>query len=458
MPPRRRPRSWLAGRLRSAAGAVQRLAGLVENTGVPPAIPAEVPRRLGEPPQHWLNLVAAHAPGLLRELDLDATPGGVEQTPGRDDRQDGRGEGGLPSSAQAHPYEVVEGTGSADEKDRRLAERAGRRARGPATQPDDDARGVRASGTADDLGATDGPSTVGGPGAPDGHGLSRTAGLGGRDGLGRTAGLAGTAGVAGTGGSDVLGRMGAVGADGRPDGWRPSGRDGRSGRVVDAGPDGRPGGSGIGSVSPGGDSDAAIHVSGGHGGEAASSPANRRWSGRILDRWPSRPSSWSGAATQTATSAAPVGPARRDTTTTDARVPTRAGVPAAPPLATRRGSPPEIVEEFGPSRGTFQPRSTTAPTAVGGMAVGGADRWPALPDERAQQGGVRATRPAEPDRSHRDQREPSAGQWSVGTMFPASTAVDPWPELPDDTPLWTVPGAALDAGHVDRLDREQAGS
>ncbi|MET8255414.1 hypothetical protein [Micromonospora sp. NPDC005197] len=42
-------------------------------------------------------------------------------------------------------------------------------------------------------------------------------------------------------------------------------------------------------------------------------------------------------------------------------------------------------------------------------------------------------------------------------MFPASTAVDPWPELPDDTPLWTVPGAALDAGHVDRLDREQAG-
>ncbi|MEV4388028.1 hypothetical protein AB0J68_20305, partial [Micromonospora sp. NPDC049580] len=73
MPPRRRPRSWLAGRLRSAAGAVQRLAGLVENTGVPPAPPAEVPRRLGEPPQHWLNLVAAHAPGLLRELDLDSS-------------------------------------------------------------------------------------------------------------------------------------------------------------------------------------------------------------------------------------------------------------------------------------------------------------------------------------------------------------------------------------------------
>ncbi|MFC7710561.1 hypothetical protein [Micromonospora lupini] len=43
----------------------------------------------------------------------------------------------------------------------------------------------------------------------------------------------------------------------------------------------------------------------------------------------------------------------------------------------------------------------------------------------------------------------------------ASTAeaavVDPWPELPDDGPLWTVPGAGLDAPHVDRLDREQAG-
>ena len=39
MPPRRHPRSWLAGRLRSAAGAVQRLAGQVEPTGHLPRRP-----------------------------------------------------------------------------------------------------------------------------------------------------------------------------------------------------------------------------------------------------------------------------------------------------------------------------------------------------------------------------------------------------------------------------------
>ncbi|MEW1588383.1 hypothetical protein AB0283_23415, partial [Micromonospora vinacea] len=79
MPPRRRPRSWLAGRLRSAAGAAQRLAGRVEPAGhlpTPSPTPVATPRRFGEPPQHWLDLVAAHAPGLLHDLDLDASPAG----------------------------------------------------------------------------------------------------------------------------------------------------------------------------------------------------------------------------------------------------------------------------------------------------------------------------------------------------------------------------------------------
>ncbi|MGQ5261548.1 hypothetical protein ACTWLT_12385 [Micromonospora sp. ZYX-F-536] len=56
-----------------------------------------------------------------------------------------------------------------------------------------------------------------------------------------------------------------------------------------------------------------------------------------------------------------------------------------------------------------------------------ADRapWPALPDG-------------------------SVGGWSA-------TARGLWPELPDDQPLWTVPGEALDAAQHGRLDREQAG-
>ncbi|WP_433111628.1 hypothetical protein [Micromonospora sp. CA-246542] len=52
------------------------------------------------------------------------------------------------------------------------------------------------------------------------------------------------------------------------------------------------------------------------------------------------------------------------------------------------------------------------------------------------------------------------GHWPVSAPFPSAAVgpgVDPWPALPDDGPLWTVPGAALDAGHERRLDREQAG-
>ncbi|MEV0809220.1 hypothetical protein [Micromonospora sp. NPDC050200] len=69
-PPRPGPRSWLARRLRVAADAVQRWA---DDAGpVPPAeVTPDLPRRPGQPPEHWLRLVAAHAPGLLHGLDLD---------------------------------------------------------------------------------------------------------------------------------------------------------------------------------------------------------------------------------------------------------------------------------------------------------------------------------------------------------------------------------------------------
>ncbi|NYF59749.1 hypothetical protein [Micromonospora purpureochromogenes] len=99
-PPRPGPRSWLARRLRDAADAVERwdpapttggspdettpdlppagppaqaTAGLLEARPEVPSAEAtrDVPRRPGEPPEHWLRLVAAHAPGLLRGLDVD---------------------------------------------------------------------------------------------------------------------------------------------------------------------------------------------------------------------------------------------------------------------------------------------------------------------------------------------------------------------------------------------------
>ncbi|MEH0846025.1 hypothetical protein V6U81_26965, partial [Micromonospora sp. CPCC 205711] len=73
-PPRPRPRSWLARRLRAAADAVDR--------STDAEAPADPPRRPGQPPEHWLRLVAAHAPGLLRDLDLPpADPGGFPPDP-----------------------------------------------------------------------------------------------------------------------------------------------------------------------------------------------------------------------------------------------------------------------------------------------------------------------------------------------------------------------------------------
>jgi hypothetical protein len=45
----------------------------------------------------------------------------------------------------------------------------------------------------------------------------------------------------------------------------------------------------------------------------------------------------------------------------------------------------------------------------------------------------------------------------VSTAFRSPETGDPWPALPDDGAVWTVPGDPLDAAHLGRLDREQAG-
>ncbi|MEO3774645.1 hypothetical protein [Micromonospora sp. B9E7] len=54
--------------------------------------------------------------------------------------------------------------------------------------------------------------------------------------------------------------------------------------------------------------------------------------------------------------------------------------------------------------------------------------------------------------------DPGGGRGPDRTATQAdATAFDPWPALPDDGALWTVPGDVLDAAHLGRLDREQAG-
>ncbi|MDG4781668.1 hypothetical protein O7614_18610 [Micromonospora sp. WMMD961] len=54
--------------------------------------------------------------------------------------------------------------------------------------------------------------------------------------------------------------------------------------------------------------------------------------------------------------------------------------------------------------------------------------------------------------------DPGGGRGPEGTPTQVdATAFDPWPALPDDNALWTVPGDVLDAAHLVRLDREQAG-
>ncbi|GGR94899.1 hypothetical protein GCM10010169_44370 [Micromonospora fulviviridis] len=70
MRPPRRPRDRLARLLRATADR------LATAAATPPrALPPEpAPRRPGEPPEHWLRLVAAHAPNLLQTLPTPTPP------------------------------------------------------------------------------------------------------------------------------------------------------------------------------------------------------------------------------------------------------------------------------------------------------------------------------------------------------------------------------------------------
>ncbi|MEV4490732.1 hypothetical protein AB0K04_11520 [Micromonospora coxensis] len=100
MPPRPVPRSWLARRLRDAADAAERWADRSGPADADP--PVDVPpRRPGQPPEHWLRLVAEHAPGLLRDLDLPPDAAGWPAGPAPSEV---RGQPTAPGHAPApHP-------------------------------------------------------------------------------------------------------------------------------------------------------------------------------------------------------------------------------------------------------------------------------------------------------------------------------------------------------------------
>ncbi|MFF0468654.1 hypothetical protein ACFYPX_14625 [Micromonospora zamorensis] len=504
MPPRRHPRSWLAGRLRSAAGAVQRLAGRVEPASHlpqrPPDAPTAAPRRFGEPPRHWLDLVAAHAPGLLRDLDLDASPTDAGQIRFRDDQQDGpattsgaspdgpiRGADGpirwSPADRRGTP--AGEGTGHSAGTDGFLpggtgggfGDTAGTSRTDAVTQPG--GRGGRvlwSSGTPGSFGAPGGPATAGGDEPVDGTGRAgihatvgdlgtagrhNIAGQHGTDGTatgvdGRAIGVGGTAtGVGGT--ASGVGGPRTVDGAGRSGGSRSAGGTRRS----DGAPDGPAGGSAIrsGGGAVGGGSDAAVPP-GGPGEGTPFEPSDRRAPGRMRDGWRLGSPFRRGPSTG---SARPFGPAPRGDTPA-------VGGDGLPRASDRPLAPEGFLDGLDPS----SPNSTADGTGWGGLAaVEAADNgpWPALNGERTwseqHAGQHRDQRAGHPGGWHDSDvgagsggstRDPGGGGWPASRAFRSTErTTDPWPALPDDGMLWTVPGDALDAAQFGRLDREQAG-
>ncbi|MFF0251657.1 hypothetical protein ACFYPW_04115 [Micromonospora zamorensis] len=504
MPPRRHPRSWLASRLRSAAGAVQRLAGRVEPAGhlperPPSDAPTAAPRRFGEPPRHWLDLVAAHAPGLLRDLDLDASPTDGGQIRGRDDQRDGPATAAVAPDPPDGPtrWSTADRPGTpAGEGIRRSAGTDGFRAGGTGggfgdttgtsrtdavAQPGGrGGRRPRATGAPGIVGVPAGTATSGGVepmGGSGRAGIHTTVGdLGWAGGRG-TAGLYGTEGTAnGVGGTATgVGGLDTRDGAGRSGGSRSAGGTVRSDGATDGLASGSAGAVGSGAVGSGGASD-ATETPGEPGGGTAFAPSDRRMPSRMRDGWRLASPFSRGPSTG---SARPFGPAPRgDTPAADGD-----GRPRAVDRPLAHG---EFLDGLDPSG----PHSTTAADGAGwgGLAaVETADNgpWPALPGERTRPEQHVGPHPGQHTGHHRDQRaghpggwrdgdvgtvgawiggstrDPGGGGWPVSTAFrspePTARTTDPWPALPDDAALWSVPGDALDTAQLGRLDREQAG-
>ncbi|WP_406069960.1 hypothetical protein [Micromonospora sp. NBC_01638] len=448
MPPRRHPRSWLADRLRSAAGAVQRLAGRIEPAGqLPPSeAPTAAPRRFGEPPQHWLDLVAAHAPGLLHDLDLDMSPVGSDDASVHDDRPGGSASTGRDGVDAAGPATDrafgstarVGGTGAAGGSNpgaRGFAGADGSRSPGATERP---GRRSQAADGAD--------GTKIGSASPFGRGAASPSEPDPSTGPDATNGSAGSARPAGPDGSVRRGAGGDTPAPTshplhRTDNLESTRITRRATRIGPPASTSVTGGTAADGLSPGRD--------GFRGGSADGHTWGREgqpeFTGERRTGEPDR------ARTSRLGGAAGAAPDGRDL-----------DGPNLGRLASWSGSAGATVAA-GAGGTTIDGRGDLASTTGGGP-------WLALPDEPAWVGqpagrpaGQRVTEAGTISGTWADERGrgPTDGGWSASTG-PWSSVIearvtDPWPALPDDATLWTVPGDALDAAQLSRLDREQAG-
>lgn len=481
MPPRRHPRSWLADRLRAGAGAVHRLAARVEPTGVefarvepagvasagaePAGVasrPPEVPRRFGQPPQHWLDLVTAHAPGLLHDVDLDRSPD---------------------LGAAPPPVPGVDARGDTGPHDDRLA----RFGAGATASPPHGGPGLPAGPP----GA--GPwSLVDGGGPPTAGPTAATgpSGATGASGASGASGMTGPSGTSGVSGSRAPGGGAAFDAGGAPgpacgDRWlsavaaRPS-RPGANGRPTPGTANGSArtgvtGGQGTAGGST--ETDAASEPgAAGEFGTAGDPPTGAFGTGGFTESVRSRaaertpPAGHSGAlgTDHCVESSPPLSIDRGLSTSRPERRPgagARAGgheVGSAGPTGSRDTS--GTSDAHGTLSSHTDQQATARPTSlhprtrpfgivrdVGPSEGGSLGKSPVASGRAAATGGGNG-------RGYATGPEPRGGTWPVGPEFaPGASAVDPWPALPDDEPLWTTSAPPSDAARLARLDREQAG-
>jgi hypothetical protein len=109
------------------------------------------------------------------------------------------------------------------------------------------------------------------------------------------------------------------------------------------------------------------------------------------------------------------------------------------PVPALRLTPAREAERF-PAWSWIGPHDTADRARPGLITTAAA--WPSLPAVISH-GAPTATRPAV---SH-----------SAAPLGDEPDPVNPWPSLPDDNPLWTMPGSGFAAERVARLEREQAG-
>ncbi|MDZ5442161.1 hypothetical protein U2F26_05355 [Micromonospora sp. 4G57] len=462
MRPPRPPRDWLARALRTAAEAADRLADAVERDPHPPHLsPARPPtgaadphatapddhpappRRPGEPPEHWLRLVATHAPGLLHDLParLPAPVLGHQEVrvgsgPLADANllatEDGRS--GRPGGAVGRAAAHTDGTPL--RCDPRPADRrgSGRRDARPGGAPQ--AGGL--PGTPDgrrhsDVGPTHpGPSTAqptpgldSGWTAHPGPGSAQPAPR-----LGNTWTGLDSAWTAHPGSGTAL-----PGPPGVVPGW--PGRSQPGAPIGDAPHDSHPNQPG----APGDDHDPAS-------GRVTEAATGRVTGGASAGRGP-RDGAGDGVQALRVRSSS----FQRQQPHRNPGVPRPDGEPAG--RHSSGSHPPGPAVDAGTAQTPREPASVrprgpgeewswrwTGPAGTPPAPTAGA--WPALPAE--------ATRSAPPG------VPPAGPSWPAGTGLPRAGEHprDPWPALPDDRELWAPAAPAGDAARRRRLDREQA--